>query len=202
MPLKQKILWAVVIVLVVIGVFSVMVTRYAAFLSMKQGPQITRYSAAPMIYSQDGVAVKARLLNGNEPGQDLLLLTTFLIFEVEIDNQGKNWVDFDYYKFSTKDDEGRVRPLSRDEVSREISSRFFGNSLSPQGTNRQLILIQEADKGMVDSARIFPGFSRKGWILFTMPQDIPDPVTLRLQGLQTPNRTIGPMEFSFPSRPS
>jgi hypothetical protein len=58
-------------------------------------------------------------------------------------------------------------------------------------------MIRKADEAMLDSARIFTGYKRKGLVLFTLPAELTGEVTLSLRGLKTSEGVIGPYEFRF-----
>ncbi|MBI5196984.1 MAG: hypothetical protein HZA19_00055 [Nitrospirae bacterium] len=197
MSVRKKVLWGLLIVFVVFGVASVILTRYAAILSMKQGPLVSRITPSLVTQSLEDVVVTAHVVTDKDPGADILFVTTFLTFEIEIDNHRNDYIDFDYFDFFIWDEGHKIRPVSRDEVSREITARFIGTSLSPQATGRQMEMIKKADEAMLDSARIFTGYKRKGLVLFTLPAELSGEVTLSLRGLKTSEGAIGPYEFRF-----
>ena len=194
---KTKILWGLVIAFVALGVVTVFVTRYAAILSVRQGPPTLKITPETATGSQNGVTVKAHLVTPQDMKDDFLLVTSFLIFQVAVDNGGKEFVDLDYFKFALREGEHRMRPLSADEVSREITAKFLGTSISAQSTKRQMDMIRKADEAMLNSARVFPGYRRTGWIVFSVPEEMGEAVTLELNQVKTPAGTLDPFVFRF-----
>ena len=200
MSIRNKILWGLLIGFVVIGVVTTIATRYAVILSVKQGSPASRMIPAVITQTEGGIRVRARVLSERDTAYDVLLVTSFLIFEVEVENRGKDWIDLDHAQFFFQDGDRWIRPLSREEVSSAITGRFIGTSLSPSGTGRQMSLIQKADEGMLDTARIFPGFQRKGLVFFNLSATIEEPIILKLEEVRTPEKKIGPFVFRFSFR--
>lgn len=195
---KRNILWGLLILFVALGVIWVFVTRYAMIVAVQEGPLATHLVPKEVQTEQEGVRVVVRTFSPEHPAYDPLLAASFLVLDVEIENRSDHYIDFEYFGFQIRQRDFHLFPFSKDEVGREIMGRFLGSSMSVQGTSRQIEMIHKMETSLLQSARVFPGYKRRGLVVFPAPRGLfEQPFSLVIQKIRRPEGDIKPFSFEF-----
>ena len=163
-PLKLKINYTLVLIVTifVIIIFSIG-NRIATTLYYLKGFHLvdTNYVVNPPVQTVNGITFALAFIPKGSPYYDSILSAEFNAFLITIKNNGTGYLDYDPMDFFLENGPKKVeRAFSPEEAQDTVSSGFIG-SAKPIRVARKLIRMT-----YLPPARLFPGYERKGILLF------------------------------------
>ncbi len=152
----------------------------------------TAYVVAPDTQTVNGVTFTLSYIPKDSPYYNSLLAAEFNAFLVTIKNGGADYIDYDPMNFFLERGSKKVdRAMSADEVEEGLSNGFLG-SAKPIRIAKKLV-------GMtyIPSARLFPGYERKGILVFPRFINSPEHFTVRFAHMSQKSGIFPDIIFHF-----
>lgn len=162
--LKPKINYTLILIGVILVIIFVSIgNRIATSMFYLKGFHLvdTNYLIVPPSQTVNGITFTITYIPKGSPYYDSLLNAEFNAFLVTIKNDGSAYLDYDPMNFFLERGPKEIeRAMSVDEVQDTISSGFLG-SAKPIKIAKKLVRMTYLPR-----ARLFPGYKRKGILIF------------------------------------
>jgi len=152
----------------------------------------TDYQVTPGTQTIDGVTFTLSYIPKNSPYYNSLVAAEFNAFLVTIRNGGADYIDFEPMNFFLERGSKKIdRAMNVDEVQEGLSNGFMG-SAKPIRIARKLV-------GMtyIPSARVFPGYERRGILVFPRFINSPEHFTVRFAHMSRKTGDFPDVLFKF-----
>ena len=152
----------------------------------------TAYEVVPGTQTVNGITFTISYIPKDSPYYNSLLAAEFNAFLVTIKNGGTDYIDYDPMNFFLERGPKKVdRAMSADEVEEGLSNGFLG-SAKPIRIAKKLV-------GMtyIPSARLFPGYERKGILVFPRFINSPRHFTVRFAHMTQKSGDFPDITFHF-----
>ena len=152
----------------------------------------TDYQVTPGTQTIDGITFTLSYIPKDSPYYNSLLAAEFNAFLVTIKNGGADYIDFDPMNFFLERGSKKIdRAMNVDEVQEGLSNGFMG-AAKPIRIARKLV-------GMtyIPSARVFPGYERKGILVFPRFIESPEHFTVRFAHMSRKTGDFPDVLFHF-----
>lgn len=131
-----------------------------------------------------GLKVSVTPVTGDTEGVSPLLVSTFWLFEVAVENGASRPVDVDFDRITLKVGQQEVRALPTEGVLRLFNERMTGALTSGAGRRGSQEVLDQLQSRKLDQARVFPGYARRSLVFFQPLPDLPDGAELKVYGLR------------------
>jgi hypothetical protein len=132
----------------------------------------------------EGLKVSVTPVTGGTQGVSPLLVSTFWLFEVAVENGASRPVDVNFDRITLKLGEQEVRSLPTEAVLRLFNERMTGAVVSGAGRRGSQEVLDQLQNRKLDEARVFPGYARRSLVFFQPHPDVPDAAELKVYGLR------------------
>ncbi len=197
--MKPKINYTLVLIVAILVIIFVSIgNRIATSLFYLKGFHLvdTNYAVIPPSQTIDGITFTLSYIPKGSPYYNSLLNAEFNAFLVTVKNNGSGYLDFDPMNFFLERGPKQVeRALSVDEAQDSVSNGFLG-SAKPIRIARKLIRMT-----YIPSARLFPGYERKGILLFPRFVQSPNSFVVKLAHMNLNAQSFPDIRFTL-TRPS
>ena len=197
--MKPKINYTLVLIIAILVIIFVSIgNRIATSLFYLKGFHLvdTNYAVIPPAQTIDGITFTLSYIPKGSPYYNSLLIAEFNAFLVTIKNNGSGYLDFDPMNFFLERGPKQVeRALSVDEAQDGVSNGFLG-SAKPIRIARKLIRMT-----YIPPARLFPGYERKGILLFPRFVQSPNSFVVKLAHMNLNAQPFSDIRFTL-TRPS
>jgi len=154
------------------------------------------FGVEPSRVDVDGLTVSVTPLGGGTEGVSPLLVSTFWIFEVAVENGASGPVDVDFDRITLRMGEREVVALPTDAVLRLINERMTGAYTSGAGRRGNREVLDQLQDRKLGVARVFPGYERKSLVFFQPHPDPPATGDLRVYGIRwVEGGPVGPLDY-------
>lgn len=181
----------------VVLVLSVLLTSAAAlslilatsrYIGILRHPEAWRLGAVfqvePVTTEVGGLKVSVTPVTGETKKVSPLLVSTFWLFEVAVENGASRPVDVDFDRITMRLGEQEVRALPTEAVLRLFNERMTGAFTSAAGRRGSQEVLDQLQSQKLDVARVFPGYARESLVFFQPHPDPPDAAELKVYGLR------------------
>jgi hypothetical protein len=143
-----------------------------------------------------GLKVSVTPVTGETEGVSSLLVSTFWLFDVAVENGASRPVDVDFDRITLKVGEQEVRALPTEAVLRLFNERMTGALTSGAGRRGSQEVMDELQDRKLDVTRVFPGYTRKSLVFFQPHPEPPDAAELKVYGLRWANGDgVAPLSY-------
>lgn len=193
--MKLKINYTLVLISAILIIILVSIgNRIATSLFYLKGFHLvdTSYVIVPPSQTTNGISFTLQYLPKGSPYYNSMLAAEFNAFLFTIKNNGTQYIDYDPMDFFLEKGPKKVdRALSSDEAQDAVSSGFLG-SAKPIRIAKKLIRMT-----YLPSARLFPGYERKGILLFPRFVNSPDSFVIKLAHMSMNSQPFNDILFTF-----
>ncbi len=200
--MKPKINYTLVLIIAILVIIFVSIgNRIATSLFYLKGFHLvdTNYEVLPPAQTINGITFTLAYIPKGSPYYNSLLNAEFNAFLVTIKNSGTGYLDFDPMNFFLERGPKQIeRALSVDEAQDAVSNGFLG-AAKPIRIARKLIRMT-----YLPSARLFPGYERKGILLFPRFVESPQSFVVKFAHMNLNTQPFADIRFTLqrPSSPS
>jgi len=186
--MKQKRLVLVLSVLLTSAAAVSLILATSRYIGILRHPEAWQrgvvFRVEPPQTDVGGIRVSVTPVTGEIEGVSPLLVSTFWLFEVAVEDGASRPVDVDFDRITLKIGGQEIRALPTDSVLRLFDERMTGAYTSGAARRGNREVLDQLQDRKLDVARVFPGYARKSWVFFQPHPDPPKEAELKLYGIR------------------
>jgi len=181
----------------VVLVLTVLLTSAAAvslilaasrYISILQHPETWQrglvFQVEPRRLDAGGLTVSVDPVTAATEGVSPLLVSTFWLFEVTVENGAKGPVDVDFDRITLLVGDQEMRSLAADAVLRLLNERMTGAFASGAARREYQRSLDQIQARKLDVTRVFPGYTGKSLVFFQPLPDLEGEAELKVYGVR------------------